>query len=70
VADLSWLVLPGTPVSSLVTGMLGIQPYPVLVEVVAWLCYLVPLLAYLLWPRRPHPSGPRARVGQAASSPT
>jgi high-affinity iron transporter len=52
VADLSWLVLPGTPVSSLVTGVLGIQPYPVLVEALAWLIYLVPMLAYLLWPQR------------------
>jgi high-affinity iron transporter len=52
VADLSWLVQPGTPISSLLTGMLGIQPYPVTVEVVAWLGYLVALLAYLLWPRR------------------
>jgi high-affinity iron transporter len=52
VADLSWLVLPGTPVSSLVTGVLGIQPYPVLVEALAWLVYLVPMLAYLLWPKR------------------
>ena len=26
--DLSWLVRPGTPVSSLLTGVLGIQPYP------------------------------------------
>jgi high-affinity iron transporter len=52
VADLSWLVLPGTPVSSLVTGVLGIQPYPVTVEVAAWLVYLVPLLVYLLWPQR------------------
>jgi high-affinity iron transporter len=52
VADLSWFVLPGTPVSSLVTGVLGIQPYPVLVEVAAWGCYLVPLLVYLLWPQR------------------
>jgi high-affinity iron transporter len=51
VADLSWLVQPGTPVSSLVTGMLGIQPYPVLVEVLAWLVYLVPLMVYLLWPQ-------------------
>ncbi|WP_037076142.1 iron uptake transporter permease EfeU [Pseudonocardia spinosispora] len=60
VADLSWLVQPGTPISSLLTGMLGIQPYPVTVEVVAWLVYLVPLLAYLLWPqRRPHEQGPR-----------
>jgi high-affinity iron transporter len=52
VADLSWFVLPGTPVSSLVTGVLGIQPYPVFVEVAAWSCYLVPLLVYLLWPQR------------------
>jgi high-affinity iron transporter len=51
VTDLSWLVLPGTPVSSLVTGVLGIQPYPVVVEIVAWFVYLVPMLAYLLWPQ-------------------
>jgi high-affinity iron transporter len=25
--DLSWLVRPGTPLSSLLTGVLGIQPY-------------------------------------------
>jgi high-affinity iron transporter len=55
VADLSWLVLPGTPVSSLVTGVLGIQPYPVEVEALVWICYLVPLLVYLLWPRRDTP---------------
>lgn len=53
VADLSWLVQPGTPISSLITGMLGIQPYPVLVEVLAYAVYLVPMLAYLLWPQRP-----------------
>jgi len=27
--DLAWLVRPGTPLSSFVTGVLGIQPYPV-----------------------------------------
>jgi high-affinity iron transporter len=63
VADLSWFVLPGTPVSSLVTGVLGIQPYPVLVEVVAWCCYLVPLLVYLLWPPR-RASRRAARAGE------
>ncbi|HEY1972635.1 MAG TPA: iron uptake transporter permease EfeU [Pseudonocardia sp.] len=57
VTDLSWLVLPGTPVSSLVTGVLGIQPYPVLVEVLAWFAYLVPMLVYLLWPQRAKTSG-------------
>src|SRR5882757_2484267 len=65
VADLSWLVLPGTPVSSLVTGMLGIQPYPVLIEVVAWFVYLVPLMVYLLWPQ----GGPARRVPAEEPSP-
>jgi len=32
--------------------VLGIQPYPVLIEVLAWFLYLVPLLVYLLWPQR------------------
>ena len=32
--DLSWLVRPGTPLESFVTGVLGIQPYPVHIEVV------------------------------------
>lgn len=64
VADLSWLVQPGTPLSSLVTGMLGIQPYPVTVEVVAWLLYLVPLMTYLLLPQR----RPAARTAEPAPS--
>ena len=33
--DLSWLVRPGTPLESFVTGVLGIQPYPVWIEVIA-----------------------------------
>ncbi len=50
--DLSWLVRPGTPVSSFVTGVLGIQTYPVWIEVVAYLLYLVPMLVILCWPQR------------------
>jgi high-affinity iron transporter len=57
--DLSWLVRPGTVISSLLTGVLGIQPYPVQAEGLVWICYLVPMLAVVLWPtrkRRPHPA--------------
>ncbi len=53
--DLSWLVRPGTPVSSFVTGVLGIQPYPVWIEVIAYLLYLVPMLVFLCWPQRSRP---------------
>jgi high-affinity iron transporter len=50
--DLSWLVRPGTPVSSLFTGVLGIQPFPVWIEVAAWLAYLVPMALIVAWPAR------------------
>jgi high-affinity iron transporter len=50
--DLSWLVRPGTPLSSLLTGVLGIEPYPAWIEVIAWLAYLVPMMAIVAWPAR------------------
>lgn len=59
VADLSGVVRPGTPVSSLLTGVLGVQPFPVLAELLVWLLYLVPMLAFVLWPQR-RPSSPAA----------
>ncbi len=49
--DLSWLVVPGTVTSSLLTGMLGLQPLPTQAEVGVYLLYAVPILAYVLWPR-------------------
>src|ERR1700722_7368306 len=50
--DLSWLVRPGTPLESFVTGVLGIQPYPVWIEVIAYVAYLVPMLIVMFWPVR------------------
>ncbi|MEU6285107.1 iron uptake transporter permease EfeU [Streptomyces sp. NPDC047028] len=50
--DLNWLVRPGTVLSSLLTGVLGVQPRPVVAEVTAWLVYAVPMFAYIAWPRR------------------
>jgi high-affinity iron transporter len=50
--DLSWLVRPGTVTSSLITGVLGIQPQPVVAEVLGWMLYAIPMLAYVLWPSR------------------
>jgi high-affinity iron transporter len=51
--DLSWLVRPGTPLESFVTGVLGIQPYPVWIEVIAYMAYLVPMLLVMCWPVPP-----------------
>ena len=70
VADLSGVVRPGTPLSSLLTGVLGIQPFPVVAELVVWLVYLVPMLAFVLWPQRRRPSPTSSETAETpASSP-
>ena len=55
--DLQWLVRPGTPWSAVVTGVLGIQPRPTVVEVAVWAVYLAVMLTVVLrpGPRRPRP---------------
>ncbi|HTU94327.1 MAG TPA: iron uptake transporter permease EfeU [Solirubrobacteraceae bacterium] len=60
--DLSWLVVPGTVTSSLLTGMLGLQPLPTYAEAGIWLLYAVPMLLYVLWPQG------RARRAQPAAA--
>ncbi|MDG3014722.1 iron uptake transporter permease EfeU [Speluncibacter jeojiensis] len=63
--DLSGVVAPGSVRSSLLTGVLGIQPKPVVIELVGWLLYLIPVLAIVLWPQNwPTPS--RAAVARTA----
>ncbi|HWA66642.1 MAG TPA: iron uptake transporter permease EfeU [Mycobacteriales bacterium] len=49
--DMSWLVRPGSIRASLLTGILGLQPQPVVIELVGWLVYLVPVAAYVGWPQ-------------------
>jgi high-affinity iron transporter len=63
--DLSWLVRPGSPLSSLLTGVLGLQPYPVWIEVIVWLAYLVPMLVIVAWRAGP-PAKRRAPAGTPA----
>jgi high-affinity iron transporter len=50
--DLSGAVRPGSVEASLLTGVLGIQTKPVLIELIGWLVYLLPMLAYLFVPAR------------------
>jgi high-affinity iron transporter len=50
--DLSWLVRPGSVSSSLLIGVLGLQPRPTVGETLGWLLYGVPMLAYVLLRRR------------------
>src|SRR3954447_1639049 len=57
--DLTWLVVPGSWTSALLTGMLGWQPEPTHVELIGYLLFLIPAAAYVLWP-------PRARLAAIA----
>ena len=52
VADLSWLVPPGTIQSALITGVLGIPTDPHLIEVIAWGVYIAVICTLLYWPTR------------------
>ena len=45
--DLSWLIKPGSVLSALLTGMLGIQPKPTVIEAVGWLAYFIPVSFYV-----------------------
>jgi high-affinity iron transporter len=57
--DLTWLVVPGSWTSALLTGMLGWQPQPTYIELIGYLVFLIPAAAYVLWP-------PRARLARVA----
>jgi high-affinity iron transporter len=68
--DLSWLAPTGSVQAALITGVLGIPADPRVVEVIGWLCYLIPVLAYCLWPIKRRPRGiqvPRLQLGIAAA---
>src|SRR4051812_21339116 len=45
-----WLLRAGSVQASLLTGMLGIQPRPVWIEVIGWLVYVAPVGLYVAWP--------------------
>ena len=62
--DLSAVVRPGSVQASLLTGMLGVQDHPVLIEVVGWLVYVIPVGSYVAWPPGKAPA--RATLARVA----
>lgn len=72
--DLGWLVQPGTVSGSLLTGMLGLQPSPTVIETIVYLGYAIPMALYVLWPQgmrvRPRLDRFRAsgRIGSAETT--
>jgi high-affinity iron transporter len=68
VADLTWLVTPGTAQAALITGVLGIQPEPTVAEVTVWVLYVVPMLLVVLWKPRRKPAAKPAVADQVRSA--
>jgi high-affinity iron transporter len=66
--DLTWLVVPGTWTASLLTGMLGVQPHPTVVELVGYLLYAVPMGIYVLWPQSRRPRAVSRDAARAAAT--
>ena len=66
VADFSSFIRPGSVQSALATGMLGIQPQPVVAEAAAWFLAAIPLLLFVLWPA----AGSRRRRGTTTPAST
>lgn len=67
--SLAVIARPGTVQESLLTGVLGIRSSIPVIEVVAYLLYLIPMLAVVLWPVRRAISGLRlGRVLLAAAT--
>jgi high-affinity iron transporter len=52
--DLSAVVVPraDSVTTGLVTGLLGVYPFPTVAEVTGWLLYAVPMMTFVLWPQR------------------
>jgi high-affinity iron transporter len=67
--DLSAVVRPGTISSSLLTGILGLQPTPTVGEAFGWLLYAAPMLIYVLWPMRPSLLRPSRRSTASTARP-
>ena len=65
--DLSWLVRPGSVLSSLLTGVLGLQPQPTVGEAAGWLIYAIPMLVFVLWPDGRNPFRAAAKPSPTAT---
>ncbi|MGN5733978.1 iron uptake transporter permease EfeU [Arthrobacter psychrochitiniphilus] len=68
--DLTWLAPNGSARAAILTGVFGIPPDPRVVELLGWALYLIPMLAFILWPRtwRPSPAAlPRVYFASAGA---
>jgi high-affinity iron transporter len=63
--DISGVLRPDSWYGATISGMFNITATPTVLETIAYLAYLVPVLLAFLWPSRPAPS---SRAGAAAGA--
>jgi high-affinity iron transporter len=51
--DISTVISPTGWLGTVLGGIFNFNPAPTVAEAIAWVAYLVPVLAYFLWPQRP-----------------
>ena len=59
--DLGWLAPTGSVRGAVLTGVLGIPADPRIVEVLAWVAYVVPMLLIIFWPQAHRPGAAASR---------
>ncbi|GIH67203.1 iron uptake transporter permease EfeU [Microbispora siamensis] len=65
--DISGVLDPSAWYSTLLSGMFNITPQPSVLEAVAWVAYLVPVLVLFLRPAAKTPASPASKSPQPAS---
>lgn len=66
--DLAWLAPTGSVRGAVLTGVLGIPADPRLVELLAWLAYVVPMLLIIFWPQTHRPGAAASRRIKVAAA--
>ncbi|WP_291521944.1 iron uptake transporter permease EfeU [Branchiibius sp. NY16-3462-2] len=59
--DLGWLAPTGSVRGAVLTGVLGIPADPRIIEVLAWVAYVVPMLLIIFWPQSRRPGAAASR---------
>ncbi|MGY1704297.1 iron uptake transporter permease EfeU [Geodermatophilus sp. SYSU D00697] len=68
--DISGVLHPDSWYGAAIAGMFNITPAPTVLESIAWVAYVVPVLLAFLWPARPRPATPPSSRGAVPGSPS
>jgi high-affinity iron transporter len=68
--DVSGVLPPDSWYGAALAGMFNTTPAPTVLESIAWVVYVVPVLVAFLWPARPRPAAAPSSPGAVPGSPS